>query len=131
MTRERARIVGADERLADEQRVEPGGGHRASASAAVRIALSATAIVAGGSCAREGGRAVQVLGERAEIAGVDPDDAGAERHRPLDLVGVVRLHEHPEPEPGGEARRGRCTWASSGSAARIRRIASAPMARAS
>ena len=41
--------------------------------------------------------------ERCEVARVDPDRVGAERDRPLELLGVVRLDERVEPERRGGA----------------------------
>ena len=97
-----AGIGRAHQRLTDEHRVEPGGGHARPRRRALRIALSATAITSGGSCAASDSRDAEVLGERREVAAVDADDPGAGAERALELGRVVRLDQHAEPEAVGE-----------------------------
>ena len=60
-----------------------------------------------------------------------PTMRGAQRHRPVDLVGVVRLDEHAEAEPGRELRRGPARGRRPGARRGSGGSASAPMARAS
>ena len=123
--------VGAYERLADEDRVEPGGGHPRRRRSPLRTALSATAITSAGRRAASDSRDTEILGERREVAAVDADDARAGRERALDLALRRALRRAHRARGRRRARAGRRAPRRPVSRPTISRIASAPIARAS
>ena len=102
-----------------------------AASSRDRIALSAIAIDFGRHQRGEPLAHAEILVEGAEIARVHPDDLRADAQRAFELGLVVGLDEHREPEPDARARARSARTTSSGIAATISSIASAPIARVS
>jgi hypothetical protein len=103
----RGRICGAHQRRAHQDRVGTGELRRSALGARLDAALRDHDAVARRACDELQLRA-PVDPERREIAGVDPDRVGAQSHRALELLCVVRLDERVETElrsDGHESRR--------------------------
>src|SRR5262245_54299591 len=93
VTDECGRLRRLHERFTDEHRVEACGGHPRRVLRAADRTLGDADDVAG-EPARERTRDAEVLGERREVAAVDPYDERARIERALDLLIVVRLDQH-------------------------------------